>query len=113
MNSNYYKVVVYIPEQYLEILKTGINKTMTPIHRNYDYVFSWTKVRGSWRPLEGAKPYKGKINELEEAEEIQLSFTVASNDLTRTLEKIKKVHPYEEPVIDVFPVFPYFEILKS
>lgn len=71
---------------------------------DYDHCFSTTEVQGYWRPLAGAKPFDGKIGELSSEPEIKLEVRCEFELVQLAIDTIKKVHPYEEPVINVFPL---------
>ena len=71
----------------------------------YDCCIAVTKVTGSWRPLAGASPYKGIPGKLCECEELKVEVTVKAKNLHRTIESIKRIHPYEEPVVNVIPLW--------
>ena len=60
-----------------------------------------SKVRGSWRPLAGSRPYEGEIGKICEAEEAKVEFTCRKEIWEIAVQTIKKVHPYEKPVINV------------
>ena len=56
-------------------------------------------------PLEGSNPFIGKETVLEEVVEERIE-TVCSRDVLETvLKAIKNAHPYEETVIDIYPVY--------
>ena len=107
---NYYKISTYIPKKYLKNLMDKINETISQPYSNYDYVFSFYEVHGTWRPLEGAKPFKGKKNRIEKAKEIKIEFLIKRNELDKIIKVIKNNHPYEQPAIDIYPVIAGFEI---
>ena len=71
---------------------------------NYDSCLSYSRVKGTWRPLRGASPYNGTEGTVSEAEELKVEVNVSSDKLTSTLRAIRTVHPYEEPVINVIPL---------
>jgi len=56
---------------------------------------------GRFKPLEGAKPSIGEVGKLEEVEEEQIETTCLREKLKDVVAAIRKVHPYEEPAIDV------------
>lgn len=60
---------------------------------------------GTWRPLEGTTPYIGKENEISEEEEYKVEVTIKKENLEKTMTAIKEIHPYEEPVINVIPLY--------
>jgi hypothetical protein len=113
MPTEYYKVVTYIPPEFLDEMMDRINRSMEPLYDSYDYVFSFWPVEGRWRPLEGAAPYQGMIGSIEEGREIRLETTAKAKDVREVVMAIKAVHPYEEPVIDLFPVIPYRLLLDQ
>ncbi len=110
---SYYEVVIYLPMELLEKMQDEINQVMHPIYPDYDFVFSFMKVSGTWRPHFGAHPYQGIHDQIMRAEEYRLEFTVMKADLVPVLQKIRSIHPYEEPVIEVYPIQSYKEILDS
>lgn len=50
-------------------------------------------------------PYIGKAGEISCEPEIKAEVTVFKEKVDETIEAIKKVHPYEEPVINVIPIW--------
>ena len=71
---------------------------------NYDSCLSYSRVTGTWRPLEGTHPYIGSEGEISEEPEFKVEVTIKADALAETVEKIKQVHPYEEPVINIIPL---------
>ena len=99
-----FKVTVNVPEEFLERIMDSVNSVMGPVYPGYDRTFSYSPVTGTWRPLEGSSPYKGTIGKIEVSDEIRLEFVVKRNDLRKVIDAIEKIHPYEEPAIDVTKV---------
>ena len=56
----YYKIEIFLPEKYIELMIERINNLGACKVGNYDYCASYIKVKGCWRPLESAAPFKGK-----------------------------------------------------
>jgi len=96
-----FRISVNVPEEYLERLMDSINSVMDPVYPGYDRTFSYSRVTGTWRPLEGSSPYKGKTGEIEVSDEIELQFVVRRKDLRNVIDTIVDIHPYEEPAIDI------------
>lgn len=107
-----FKIAVCIPEEFVEMLTEKINSSMTQIYPGYDMVFSMAMVRGMWRPLPGSDPYDGDIGVTKTAEEIRVEFAVREEDLERVIRTIADVHPYEEPAIDVFPMYAWKSVIR-
>ena len=66
---------------------------------------SYSPVTGCWRPLEGSSPFIGKCGSISTEPELKAEVTCRTGRLKETLAAIKKVHPYEEPVINVIPLY--------
>lgn len=105
MDFKYVKFEVFIPEEYVDGLREALNKIgALTIGGNYDNCMSVSKVIGSWRPLEGADPFNGKVGELCKAEECKVEFTSKKELAKQIMETIISVHPYEVPVINMLPI---------
>jgi len=98
------KVTVNVPEEFLERIMDSVNSVMDPVFPGYDRTFSYYPVTGTWRPLKGSSPYKGTVGKIEVSDEIKLEFAVKRKDLKKVIEVIEKIHPYEEPAIDITKV---------
>ena len=70
----------------------------------YDRCLSWSHVHSCWRPSEGTHPFLGISGELCQSQELKIETCCLGERLSETLDAIRKVHPYEEPVINVFPL---------
>ena len=64
---------------------------------------SWYEVNSSWRPIDGANPYLGKVGEIEFAAEYKLEFQCSEKQLKTAIDTIKQNHPYKEVGINVVP----------
>lgn len=99
-----YKIVVYVPEANAEELRNAIGDAGAGIIGNYSHCTFSIKGTGRFKPTEGANPTIGEIGKLEEVEEIRIETVCEGNKLKDVLLAIKKVHPYEEPATDVYPI---------
>ena len=55
-------------------------------------------------PNDNANPYIGKNNNLEFVEEEKLEMVCPVEKVKQVLAALRKVHPYEEPAIDIVPL---------
>lgn len=94
----YVKIEVFVPEDNEKEIIEGVNNFLKD--NNYDYVYSSTKVKGHFRPLEGADPYLGNVGKVEEVDEVKLEFRIKRENLKEVYEIIKREHPYEVPIIN-------------
>ena len=104
MNFKKVKIEIYIPKEYTHKLREALNNIGALGVGNYDNVMTVTKITGYWRPLEGANPFDGKINEISEADEDMVGFSTDAKNIQNIIKIIKEVHPYEEPVINIIPL---------
>lgn len=105
MDHQTYKVETYIPESNLEPLREALNKTgALTIGGTYDNCMAVTPVTGYWRPLPGAMPYLGKEGEISKAPELKVEFCCRGEVLKETVQVIRRIHPYEQPVINIIPI---------
>ena len=72
---------------------------------NYDSCMSCSKVTSYWRPLDGTSPYIGNVGEISCEPEVKVEVTVFTEKVDETIQVIKEVHPYEEPVINALPIY--------
>lgn len=71
---------------------------------NYDTCSFSTKGTGRYRGLEGTKPFLGKSGKLQQAEEEKIETICPFEKYKQVVDAIKKIHPYEEPAIDIIPL---------
>lgn len=98
------KIEIFIPEQYIKTLRDELNKVQAGHIGNYDHCISITDVRGYWRPLAGATPYQGKINEISEGVECKVEVNCKREYVKEALAVIRQVHPYDEPLVNIIPL---------
>jgi len=99
-----FKLEIFIPESHLGALREALRSVRAGTAGHYDSVLSYSPVKGCWRPLPGACPYNGEIGVMCEADEYKVETCCAAEALKQTVDSIKAVHPYEEPVINVIPL---------
>jgi hypothetical protein len=58
--------------------------------------------RGSWIADDDANPALGKVGKIEYVDEVKIEMECPDEVIQKVVEAVKKVHPYEEVVIDVF-----------
>ena len=109
MDFDLYKLEIFLPETHLGIMQKALQEVDAGHIGNYDSCIAYSRVTGTWRPLEGTHPYIGEEGEISEEPEIKIEVTVRATRLDETVEKIRSVHPYEEPVINIIPMFSYMK----
>ena len=104
-----FKLEIYIPESHFKELQRALQSVDAGHIGNYDSCLSYSRVRGTWRPLAGSNPYIGEENVISEEDELKVEVNVQKENLAKTLQVIRRVHPYEEPFINVIPLYEYME----
>lgn len=105
MEFKYCKLEIFIPETHFQQLQKALQDVDAGHIGNYDSCLSYSKVMGTWRPLEGTDPFIGNTGEISEEPELKVEVTIKTERLKDTIAAVKTVHPYEEPVINVIPLY--------
>jgi hypothetical protein len=96
-----YKLVFFVPESHLDVVKTAVFAAGAGKIGNYDQCCWQVLGQGQFRPLPGANPYLGKTGELECLPEYRVELVCADEYIRATIEALRAVHPYEEPAFDL------------
>jgi len=99
-----YKLEVFMPLEYLETIRDSVNELGACKVGNYDNVFSFSEIKGYWRPLENSNPLTGTKNEINFGSEIKAEFICPHEKVKNVLAKIKQIHPYDEAVVNIIPL---------
>lgn len=100
----FYKLEIFLPADHLQPLQQALQSVDAGHIGRYDSCLSYSPVTSCWRPLEGTHPYLGQPGQLTRAPELKVEVSCRAALLGQTLAAIRKVHPYEEPVINVIPL---------
>jgi hypothetical protein len=103
--SEFLKLEIFIPESHREELEKALGKTDAGHIGNYDCCLSYSYVMSTWRPLPGTKPYSGNTGEISREQEVKVEVTIFREQLKSVMDAICQIHPYEEPVVNVIPLY--------
>lgn len=98
------KIIVTVPIENSEEVRNAICDEGAGIIGNYTYCTISTKCIGTFIPSDNANPYIGENNKLEFVQEEKLEARCDVNIVKRILKRLREVHPYEEPAIDIIPL---------
>lgn len=104
INVNRVKIFVTIPIENVEEVRNAMCEAGAGIIGNYDYCTSSVKSIGTFKPNDNANPYIGENNKMEFVEEEKLEVVCDISNVKNVITKLRKVHPYEEPTIDIIPL---------
>jgi dinuclear metal center YbgI/SA1388 family protein len=96
-----YKLVTYVPDQYLEKVKTELYKANLGVIGNYSHCSFEVKGTSSFKPLDGANPFLGEINKQNIQSETKLEILVKENEINKAIDLLLCVHPYENVAYDL------------
>jgi hypothetical protein len=99
-----YKIVVYVPETHADQLREAMGNAGAGKIGNYSHCTFTIKGTGRFRPEIGANPTIGEVGKFEEVQEDRIETVCSGDKFRNVLEAIRKVHPYEEPATDVYPI---------
>jgi len=98
------KLIVFVPRSHHDVVLNALLPFSWLAGKYADCSFT-TSGQGTFRPLDGAAPYIGKVGERESVEESRLELLIRKADLQAALKSLRKAHPYEEPAFDMVPLF--------
>ena len=98
------KICVTVPVENIEEVRNIVCKSGAGIIGNYEYCTITTKCIGTFKPLQNANPYIGTKNKLEFVQEEKLEVICDIDKAKNVIKELRKVHPYEEPAIDIIPL---------
>jgi hypothetical protein len=102
MSEEIVKLVVYVPVSHADAVRNTLGESGAGNIGNYKHTSFSSKGIGRFIPLENAHPAIGKIGKLEEVIEERIETVCYKRDLIHIIKAVKKIHPYEEPVIDAY-----------
>ena len=99
-----YKIVVYSPIANADAIREAIGKAGGGKLGKYTFCSFSTKGIGRFKPEQGANPAIGTVGEYESVEEERIEVTCHQDIVGNVVAAIKRVHPYEEIAMDIWPL---------
>lgn len=99
-----YKIAVFVPEGYEDDVRKALGDAEAGWIGNYSHCTFQTKGIGTFKPLEGAEPFIGRVDEIEKVDEYRIETVVSQRNLSNAINKMIEAHPYEEVAYDVYPM---------
>ena len=98
------KIVVTVPESHADIVREAAGTAGAGKLGKYSFCSFSVKGIGRFKPDQDAKPHTGAVGNFESAQEERIEFTCDESLLNGVVAAIKKVHPYEEVALDIYPL---------
>lgn len=98
------KISVTVPKKNVKEVREAICNEGAGAIGDYTHCSISTKCIGTFKPSDKADPYIGEKNKLEFVDEEKIESICEINIVKKVLKKLREVHPYEEPVIEIIPL---------
>lgn len=98
------KLVVFVPEENADAVRGALGKAGAGKIGNYAYCSFSIKGTGRFMPGDGANPHIGSAGTLEAVAEERIEVACEKDQVEEIIRVIKDVHPYEEVVVDIYPM---------
>ena len=96
------KIVVTVPVEISDKVRQAIGEAGGWKVGNYSFCSFSVRGTGRFLPGAGAHPAIGEVGKLEEVEEERIEVNCADELVADVISAIRRVHPYEEPAIDIY-----------
>lgn len=98
------KVVVFCPPEDADAVLAALSAAGGGRIGSYARCSFRTAGTGTFLPGRSARSFSGRPGREERVEEVRLEAVVAGTLLHAAVAAVRRVHPYEEPAIDVYPL---------
>jgi hypothetical protein len=107
------KLEIFVPQEYALKIRDQLAKIGVGRIGDYDHCVAISSVKGYFRPLPGANPFNGEIGRIQEVTESKIEVNCKRELVNEAINLIRRVHPYEEPLVNVIPLANHFFEMKS
>jgi dinuclear metal center YbgI/SA1388 family protein len=98
------KVIVFVPLGYEERILRALDEGQAGRIGNYRYCSFKTRGEGTFMGDPGSNPFIGEVGLLERAAEWRWETICPRHEALDLIERLRKVHPYEEMAYDLYPL---------
>ena len=107
------KLEIFVPQEYALKIRDQLAKIGVGRIGDYNHCVAITTVQGYFRPLPGANPFNGEIGRIQEVAEAKVEVNCKRELVSEAINVIRRVHPYEEPLVNVIPLANHLFDMKS
>jgi len=98
------KLIVFTPLSHVSTIQDSLFAAGAGNIGNYSECSYNLNGYGTFKANELANPFVGKKNERHSEEEVRTEVIVPKDSLNEVIQKMRAVHPYEEPAFDIIPL---------
>ena len=99
-----YKLCFFVPESHLEPVKSALFALGAGKIGHYDCCAWQVAGQGQFRALEESTPFIGQHGVVANVDEFRVEMVVGDEIIASVVEALVKVHPYEVPAYEYWPV---------
>jgi hypothetical protein len=104
MSEEMVKLVVFVPLDSADVVREAMGRAGAGKIGNYTYCSFSSRGIGRFLPGSGANPAIGEVGRVEQVEEERIEVVCEKALVSKVVEAVKAVHPYEEVALDVYPL---------
>lgn len=97
-----YKLAFFVPVENAEAVKQAVFSTGAGRIGDYQACCFETPGTGQFRPLPGAQPHIGNVDQLTQVKELKIELVCLDELIEPAIAALKDAHPYETPAYDVW-----------
>jgi dinuclear metal center YbgI/SA1388 family protein len=98
------KLAVFVPVGYEDLAREALFDDRVGVIGRYSHCSFAARGQGTYLPHEGARPFRGEVAALSEAEESRLEVLMPESSVAPALARLQAAHPYEEVAYDLYPL---------
>lgn len=102
--GDYFKLVVFVPEDYVDQVFTALTQAGAGWIGNYSHCTFRTPGVGTFLPRPGTNPFLGVTGEVASVSEVRLETIIPAWKREPVIKAMLAAHPYEEVAYDLYPV---------
>lgn len=102
--GDYFKLVVFVPHNALDLVSDALFQAGAGVIGEYSCCSFRTEGTGTFLGSLRSQPTIGKAGKFERVEEVRLEVLVKASIIDKVINNMLKVHPYEEPAYDIYPL---------
>ena len=99
------KLVTFVPDAYAEMTRNALFNAGAGCIGDYDACSYNIQGEGTFRAGADCHPFCGEIGELHMEKETRIEMILPAFKKMAVTRALLSVHPYEEPVVDFYPLF--------
>ncbi|MHA6259473.1 Nif3-like dinuclear metal center hexameric protein [Sporosarcina sp. CAU 1771] len=100
-SESLFKLIIFSPVSHSEEIRHALLKAGAGSIGDYEGCSFTSHGEGRFTPVEGANPFIGALNKVEQVKEEKIEVVVSSSKKEQVVKAMRKAHPYEEPAYDL------------